>query len=60
MPDNGFINIIRSNTYFKTSTGTCIDVILTNNQKFSEYRSDRNRRQQPPPVHILIFKNATK
>ena len=33
MPDNGFINIIRSNTYFKTSTGTCIDVILTNNQK---------------------------
>ena len=31
--DNYFINIIKSNTYFKTSTGTCIDLKLTNERK---------------------------
>ena len=33
MSDNDFINIIKSNTCFKTSTGTCIDLILTNKPK---------------------------
>ena len=33
MSDNDFINIIKSNTCFKTSTGTCIDLILTNMPK---------------------------
>ena len=27
MSDNNFINIIKSNTCFKTSTGTCMDFI---------------------------------
>ena len=31
--DNDFNNIIKLNTYFKTSTGTCIDLILTNKPK---------------------------
>ena len=31
--DNDFINIIKSNTCFKTSTGTYIDLILTNKPK---------------------------
>ena len=30
MADNDFINIIKSNTCFKTSVGTCIGLILTN------------------------------
>ena len=33
MSDNDYINIIKSNTCFKTSTGTCIDLILTNKPK---------------------------
>ena len=33
MSDNDFINIIMSNTCFKTSTRTFIDLILTNKQK---------------------------
>ena len=33
MCDNDFINIIKSNTCFKISTGTCIDLILTNKPK---------------------------
>ena len=35
MSDNDFINVIKSNTCFKTSTGTCIDLILTNKQQKS-------------------------
>ena len=31
--DNDFINIIKWNTCFKASTGTCIDLILTNKRK---------------------------
>ena len=57
MSDNDFINIIKSNTCFKMSTGTCIDLLLTYAKKLSEYRSDRNRCQRPPPAHILNFKN---
>ena len=30
---NDFINIIKSNTCFNLSTGTCIDLILTNKPK---------------------------
>ena len=36
MSDNDFINIIKSNKCFKTSTGTCIDLILTNKPKSSQ------------------------
>ena len=33
MTDNDFINIIKSNTCFKTSTGTCTDLISINKHK---------------------------
>ena len=33
MANNDLINIIKSNKCFKTSAGTCIDLILTNKIK---------------------------
>ena len=33
MADNDFINIVKSSTCFKTSTGPCIDLILKNKPK---------------------------
>ena len=33
MEDNSFVNLIKSNTCFKSKPGSCIDLILTNKPK---------------------------
>ena len=41
LEDNSFVNLIKSNTCFKSKSGSCIDLILTNRpKKFSKLRSD--------------------
>ena len=32
LEDNSFVNLIKSNTYFKSKPGSCIYLILTNNK----------------------------
>ena len=66
MADNDFINIIKSNTCFKTSTGTCIHLILTNKPK--SFQNTGVIETGVSDHHLLIFsilktsftKNATK
>ena len=53
LEDNSFVNLIKSNTCFKSKPGSCIDLILTN----------KSKRFQNPGVmeagvsdhHALIF-----
>ena len=46
LEDNGFVNLIKSNTCFKSEPGSCIDLILTNKSKnFSKLRSDGDWRK---------------
>ena len=33
LEDNSFVNLIKSNTCFKSKSGSCIDLILTNKPK---------------------------
>ena len=51
--DNDFINIIKSNTCFKTSTRTCIDFILTNKPK--SFQNIRVIETGVSDHHLLIF-----
>ena len=53
MSDNDFINIIKSNTCFKTSTGTCIDLILTNKPK--SFQNTGVIETGVSDHHLLIF-----
>ena len=54
MPENDFINIIKSNTCFKTSTGTCIDLILPNKRK-SFHNTGVIKTGASDHHHFLIF-----
>ena len=41
LEDNSFVNLIKSNTCFKSKPGCCIEMILTNKpKKFSKLRSN--------------------
>ena len=51
--DNDFINIIKSNTCFKTSTGTSIDLILTN--KPNTFQNTGMTEAGVSDHHRLIF-----
>ena len=53
MSDNDFINIIKSNTCFKISTGICIDLILTN--KLKSFRNTGVIKTGVSNHHLLIF-----
>ena len=53
MSDNDFINIIKSNACFKTSTGTCIDLILTNMRK--SFQNTGVIETGVSDHHLLIF-----
>ena len=53
MTGNDFINIIKLNTCFKTSTGTCIDLILTNKPK--SFQNTGMIEAGVRDHHLLIF-----
>ena len=53
MSDNNFINIIKSNKYFKTSTGTCIDLLLANKPK--NFQNTGVKETGVINHHLLIF-----
>ena len=53
MSGNDFINIIKSNTCFKISTGICIDLILTN--KLKSFRNTGVIKTGVSNHHLLIF-----
>ena len=53
MSDNDFIIIIELNTCFKTSTGTCIDLILTN--KPNSFQNTGVIETGASDHHLLIF-----
>ena len=53
MADNDFINIIKSSTRFKTSTGPCIDLILKNKPK--RFQNAGVMETGVSDHHLLIF-----
>ena len=55
MADTAFINIIKSDSFFKTSTGTFIDLILTNKSK--RFQNTAVTETGASDHHLLIFKS---
>ena len=54
LEDNSFVNLIKSNTCFKSKSGSCIDLILTNKPK--GFRNS-GVMEWSPCLYLLIFKN---
>ena len=50
---NNFVNLIKSNTCFKSKSGSCIDLILTNNSK--GFQNTRVMEAGISYHHALIF-----
>ena len=53
LEDNSFVNLIKSNTCFKSKPGSCIDLILTNRPKC--FQNSRMMETGISDHHALIF-----
>ena len=53
MEDNSFVNLIKSNTCFKSKPGSCIDFILTNRPK--SFQNSGVKETDISDHHALIF-----
>ena len=53
LEDNSFVNLIKSNTCFKSKSGSCIDLILTNKPK--SFQNSGVMETGVSDHHALIF-----
>ena len=53
LEDNSFVNLIKSNTCFKSEPESCIDLILTNNPK--SFQKSGMMETGESDHHALIF-----
>ena len=53
LEDNSFVNLIKSNTCFKSKPGSCIDLILTNKPK--RFQNSEVMETGVSDHHALIF-----
>ena len=53
LEDNSFVNLIKSNTCFKSKPGSCIDLILTNKSK--SFQNSGVMETDVSDHHALIF-----
>ena len=53
LEDNSFVNLIKSNTCFKSEPGSCIDLILTNKPKC--FQKSGMMETDESDNHALIF-----
>ena len=53
LEDNSFVNLIKSNTCFKSKPGSCIDLILTNKRK--SFQNSGVMETGVRDRHALIF-----